>query len=83
MTEIKSGLKENDLIINDGLRQVEDGQIVKVILPKFKLIMNKGFKEFLPSSWAIDYSTVVYVLIFIFFILGFSHICATRENFQK
>ena len=31
MTEIKTGLKENDLIINDGLRQVEDGQIVKVI----------------------------------------------------
>ena len=29
MTEIKSGLKENDLIINDGLRQVEDGQLVK------------------------------------------------------
>ena len=34
MTEIKSGLKENDLIINDGLRQVEDGQIVKVISTK-------------------------------------------------
>ena len=34
MTEIKSGLKENDLIINDGLRQVEDGQIVKVISAK-------------------------------------------------
>ena len=34
MTEIKSGLKENDLIINDGLRQVEDGQIVKVISSK-------------------------------------------------
>ena len=34
MTEIKSGLKENDLIINDGLRQVEDGQIVKVIYTK-------------------------------------------------
>ena len=48
MTEIKSGLKENDLIINDGLRQVEDGQIVKVISTKFKLIMNKGFKEFYP-----------------------------------
>ena len=31
MTEIKTGLKEDDLIINDGLRQVEDGQIVKVI----------------------------------------------------
>jgi len=30
MTEIKTGLKEDDLIINDGLRQVEDGQIVKV-----------------------------------------------------
>ena len=27
-------LKENDLIINDGLRQVEDGQIVKVISTK-------------------------------------------------
>ena len=34
MTEINSGLKENDLIINDGLRQVEDGQIVKVISTK-------------------------------------------------
>ena len=34
MTEIKSGLKENDLIINDGLRQVEDGQIVRVISTK-------------------------------------------------
>ena len=34
MTEIKSGLKENDLIINEGLRQVEDGQIVKVISTK-------------------------------------------------
>ena len=34
MTEIKSGLKENDLIINDGLRQVEDGQIVKLISTK-------------------------------------------------
>ena len=34
MTEIKSGLKENDLIINDGLRQVEDGQIVKVFSTK-------------------------------------------------
>ena len=34
MTEIKSGLKENDLIINDGLRQVEDGQTVKVISTK-------------------------------------------------
>jgi RND family efflux transporter MFP subunit len=34
MTEIKSDLKENDLIINDGLRQVEDGQIVKVISTK-------------------------------------------------
>mgnify|MGYP001372070882 FL=1 len=34
MTEIKSGLKENDLIINDGLRQIEDGQIVKVISTK-------------------------------------------------
>ena len=34
MTEIKSGLKENDLIINDGLRQVEDAQIVKVISTK-------------------------------------------------
>ncbi|MFL2591441.1 MAG: efflux RND transporter periplasmic adaptor subunit [Flavobacteriaceae bacterium] len=31
MTEIKTGLNEDDLIINDGLRQVEDGQIVKVI----------------------------------------------------
>ena len=31
MTEIKTGLKEDDLIVNDGLRQVEDGQIVKVI----------------------------------------------------
>ena len=31
MTEIKTGLKEDDLIINDGLRQVEDGQTVKVI----------------------------------------------------
>ena len=34
MTEIKSGLNENDLIINEGLRQVEDGQIVKVISTK-------------------------------------------------
>ena len=34
MTEINSGLKENDLIINDGLRQVEDGQIVRVISTK-------------------------------------------------
>mgnify|MGYP001236679995 FL=1 len=34
MTEIKTGLKEDDLIINDGLRQVEDGQIVKVISTK-------------------------------------------------
>jgi len=34
MTEIKSGLKENDLIINEGLRQVEDGQTVKVISTK-------------------------------------------------
>ena len=34
MTEIKSGLKENDLIINDGLRQVEDGQTVKVVSTK-------------------------------------------------
>ena len=31
MTEIKTGLKKDDLIINDGIRQVEDGQIVKVI----------------------------------------------------
>ena len=31
MTEIKTGLNEDDLIVNDGLRQVEDGQIVKVI----------------------------------------------------
>ena len=34
MTEIKSGLEENDLIIDDGLRQVEDEQIVKVISTK-------------------------------------------------
>ena len=46
--------------------------------------MNKGFKEFLPSSWAIDHSTVVYVLIFIFFILGFSsYISLPRENFPE
>ena len=44
--------------------------------------MNKGFKEFFPSSWAIDHSTVVYVLISIFFILGFSsYISLPRENF--
>ena len=46
--------------------------------------MNKGFKEFLPSSWAIDHSTVVYVLISIFFILGFSsYISLPRENFPE
>ena len=46
--------------------------------------MNKGFKEFSPSSWAIDHSTVVYVLIFIFFILGFSsYISLPRENFPE
>ena len=46
--------------------------------------MNKGFKEFFPSSWAIDHSTVVYVLISIFFILGFSsYISLPRENFPE
>ena len=46
--------------------------------------MNKGFKEFLPSSWAIDHSTVVYVLISIFFILGFSsYLSLPRENFPE
>ena len=46
--------------------------------------MNKGFKEFFPSSWAIDHSTVVYVLISIFFILGCSsYISLPRENFPE
>ncbi len=41
-------------------------------------------KEFLPSSWAIDHSTIVYVLIALFFFLGVSsYISMPRENFPE
>lgn len=41
-------------------------------------------KEFLPSSWAIDHSTIVYVLITLFFFLGISsYISMPRENFPE
>jgi len=41
-------------------------------------------KEFFFSSWAINHSTVVYVIIFLFFFLGiYSYFTMPRENFPE
>ena len=41
-------------------------------------------KEFTLSSWAIDHSTVIYVIIGLFFILGFSsYLTLPRENYPE
>jgi len=41
-------------------------------------------KEFSLSSWAIDHSTVIYVIIGLFFILGFSsYLTLPRENYPE
>ena len=41
-------------------------------------------KEFLPSSWAIEHRTVIYVIMVIFFLLGLrSYITMPRETFPE
>ena len=41
-------------------------------------------KEFFPSSWAIDHSTVIYVVIGVFFFLGVSsYFSMPRENYPE
>ncbi len=48
--------------------------------------MNKlnKLKEFLPSSWAVDHKTIIYLLMFIFFIIGLSaYVSMPRENFPE
>ena len=41
-------------------------------------------KEFSLSSWAIDHSTVIYVVIGLFFILGISsYLNLPRENYPE
>ena len=41
-------------------------------------------KEFYPSSWAIDHSTVIYVIIGVFFFLGVSsYFSMPRENYPE
>ena len=41
-------------------------------------------KEFSLSSWAIDHSTVIYVVIGLFFILGISsYLTLPRENYPE
>ena len=41
-------------------------------------------KEFFPSSWAIDHSTVIYVVIVVFFFLGVSsYFSMPRENYPE
>ena len=42
------------------------------------------YKEFLPSSWAIDHKTVIYVIMAIFFFLGIrSYNIMPRESFPE
>ena len=42
------------------------------------------FKEFLPSSWAVDHKTVIYVIMAIFFFLGIrSYNIMPRESFPE
>lgn len=42
------------------------------------------YKEFLPSSWAIDHKTVIYVIMAIFFFLGIrSYYIMPRESFPE
>ena len=44
----------------------------------------KLFKEFGPSSWAIDHRTVIYVIMFIFLVLGISsYVQMPRESFPE
>ena len=41
-------------------------------------------KEFLPSSWAIEHRTVIYVIMVIFFVLGLrSYVTMPRETFPE
>lgn len=41
-------------------------------------------KEFLPSSWAIEHRTVIYVIMVIFFVLGLrSYVIMPRETFPE
>ena len=42
------------------------------------------YKEFKPSSWAIETSTLIYVIIFIFLFLGISaYFSMPRENYPE
>ena len=46
--------------------------------------MKGMYKEFLPSSWAIDHKTVIYVIMAIFFFLGIrSYNIMPRESFPE
>ena len=43
-----------------------------------------NYKEFFPSSWAIEHRTVIYVIMVIFFILGLrSYLSMPRETFPE
>ena len=42
------------------------------------------YKEFKPSSWAIETSTLIYVIIFVFLFLGISaYFSMPRENYPE